>query len=107
MVVTIIHPGLANISRETLTTRLAKMYKVEPEVVSVFGLKTAFGGGRTAGFALIYDSVDALKKFEPKHRLAKKGFAKVTKSARKQRKERKNRAKKVRGKKKADVLGKK
>ena len=28
-----------------------------------------FGGGKSTGFGLIYDTVDAAKKFEPKYRL--------------------------------------
>ncbi len=69
--------------------------------VTVFGFRTAFGGGKSTGFALIYDSLDAAKKFEPKYRLVRQGVMTVEKSARKQRKERKNRAKKFRGTKKA------
>ena len=46
------------------------MYKTTPDVVSCFGFRTHFGGGKTTGFALVYDNMDLLKKFEPKHRLA-------------------------------------
>ncbi|ORX55220.1 hypothetical protein DM01DRAFT_1321351 [Hesseltinella vesiculosa] len=105
MVVDIIHPGVANISREALREKLGKMYRADKEVVSVFGLKTHFGGGVTTGFALIYDNVEALKKFEPKHRLARIGLAEPGKGGRKQRKEKKNRAKKFRGTKKAAAAG--
>jgi small subunit ribosomal protein S24e len=28
-----------------------------------------FGGGKSTGFGVIYDNVDAAKKFEPKYRL--------------------------------------
>ncbi|CAO3617004.1 unnamed protein product [Mucor hiemalis] len=77
------------------------MYKSDKEVVSVFGFKTHFGGGKTTGFALIYDNVEALKKFEPKHRLVRIGLAEAPKGGRKQRKEKKNREKKFRGVKKA------
>lgn len=28
-----------------------------------------FGGGKSTGFGLIYESIDAAKKFEPKYRL--------------------------------------
>jgi small subunit ribosomal protein S24e len=71
MVVDVIHPGLANVSREDLREKLGKMYKTNKDVVSVFGFKTHFGGGRTTGFGLVYDNVEALKKFEPKYRLAR------------------------------------
>ena len=30
-----------------------------------------FGGGKSTGFGLIYDSVDNAKKFEPKYRLVR------------------------------------
>ena len=36
-------------------------------------MKTAFGGGRSTGFALMYDNLAAAKKFEPKHRLKRVG----------------------------------
>jgi small subunit ribosomal protein S24e len=80
---------------------------------------------QSSGFALIYDSADALKRFEPKHRLvavratfrkgddapadltqiwpwparrwAQAGLATKREGSRKQRKEKKNRMKKFRG----------
>ncbi|KAI8994502.1 ribosomal protein L23/L15e core domain-containing protein [Pilobolus umbonatus] len=97
MVVDVIHPGLANISRDELRSKIGKMYKADKEVVSVFGLKTHFGGGKSTGFALIYDNVESLKKFEPKYRLVRLGLAEAPKGGRKQRKEKKNRQKKLRG----------
>ncbi|KAL1927781.1 hypothetical protein VTP01DRAFT_165 [Rhizomucor pusillus] len=100
MVVDVIHPGRPTISRDELREKLAKMYKAEKDVVSVFGFKTQFGGGKTTGFGLIYDSVESLKKFEPKYRLVRIGLAEAPKGGRKQRKEKKNRAKKFRGTKK-------
>lgn len=65
----ILHPGHAGIAKSDLSERLAQLYKASKEQVSVFGLRTHFGGGKTSGFALVYDSVEALKKFEPRHRL--------------------------------------
>jgi small subunit ribosomal protein S24e len=97
MVLDVIHPGLPNVSKVNLCDKLAKMYKADANAVVCFGFKTAFGGGRSTGFALIYDNVDAAKKFEPKYRLARKGLVTITKTGRKQRKEKKNRAKKLRG----------
>lgn len=47
------------------------MYKCDKNTVVVFGFKLAFGGGKSTGFALIYDSVDVAKKFEPKYRLVR------------------------------------
>jgi hypothetical protein len=40
------------------------MYKVPKETVQTFGFRTQFGGGKSTGFALIYDSEADLKKFE-------------------------------------------
>lgn len=74
-----------------------------PDVVFVFGFRTNFGGGKSTGFALIYDTLDFAKKFEPKHRLARHGLYEKKQQTRKQRKERKNRMKKVRGTKKSKV----
>jgi len=101
MVVDILHPSRANVSKDELREKLAKMYKVEKEVIFVFGFRTAFGGGKSTGFALIYDTLEAAKKFEPKYRLVRHKLAEAQKTSRKQRKERKNRAKKFRGTKKA------
>ncbi|KAF9539682.1 ribosomal 40S subunit protein S24B [Mortierella hygrophila] len=101
MVVDIIHPARANISKDELREKLAKMYKVDKEVVFVFGFRTAFGGGKSTGFALIYDNLESAKKFEPKYRLVRHGLMEIKKASRKQRKERKNRSKKLRGTKKA------
>lgn len=50
------------------------MYKTTPDVVFVFGFRTQFGGGKTTGFAMVYDSLDYAKKNEPKHRLARVSF---------------------------------
>ncbi|CAF1526088.1 unnamed protein product [Rotaria sordida] len=58
---------------------------------------------KSTGFALIYDTLDFAKKFEPRYRLARQGVVEPKKVARKQRKDRKNRMKKVRGTKKAAV----
>lgn len=62
------------------------MYKASKDQVNVFGLQTQFGGGKTTGFALVYDSPEALKKFEPHFRLVRVGFAsKIEKPSRQQR----------------------
>src|SRR5277367_4268792 len=82
----ILHPGRANISKEELRGKLAEMYKANKDQVNVFGLRTQFGGGKTTGFALVYDSPEALKKFEPHYRLVRVGMAsKIEKPSRQQR----------------------
>ncbi|KAM3071438.1 hypothetical protein ACMFMF_007909 [Clarireedia jacksonii] len=86
MVVDILHPNRANISKDELREKLAGLYKANKDQVNVFGLQTQFGGGKTTGFALIYDSPEALKKFEPHYRLVRVGFAsKIEKPSRQQR----------------------
>ncbi|KAH9486919.1 40S ribosomal protein S24 [Psilocybe cubensis] len=101
-VVDILHPSRPNVSRAELSEKLAALYKTDKNRVVTFGLRTQFGGGRSTGFALIYDDEASQKKFEPKYRLVRSGLeAKVDKPSRKLRKERKNRAKKLRGTKKS------
>ncbi|KAF1383025.1 hypothetical protein PFLUV_G00149940 [Perca fluviatilis] len=94
MVVDVLHPGKATVPKTEIMEKLAKMYKTTPDVVFVFGFRTQFGGGKTTGFAMVYDSLDYAKKNEPKHRLARHGLYEKKKTSRKQRKERKNRMKK-------------
>ena len=97
------HPRQPTVKKTEIREKLAKMYKTTPDVVFVFGFRTNFGGGKTTGFGLIYDTLDYAKKFEPKHRLARHGLYEKKTQTRKQRKERKNRMKKVRGTKKSKV----
>ncbi|CUS13799.1 unnamed protein product [Tuber aestivum] len=95
---------LVDVSKEDLRTKLSVMYKADKNQVSVFGFRTQYGGGRSTGFALIYDSYEALKKFEPHYRLVRFGEAtKIEKASRQQRKQRKNRAKESRGTAKAKM----
>merc|ERR1711915_940449 len=103
MIVDVLHPGRATVSKQEIREKLARMYKTTADVVFAFGFRTNFGGGKTTGFGLIYDSLDFAKKFEPKYRLARHGLYSRERPARKQRKERKNRQKKVRGTKKAKI----
>lgn len=55
-------------SKDELREKLAAMYKAPKDQVIVFGFRTQFGGGKSTGFALVYDTKEALK-FEPKYRL--------------------------------------
>nr|CAD7427001.1 unnamed protein product [Timema monikensis] len=103
MVVDVLHPGQPSVKKTEIREKLGKMYKIAPDLVFVFGFRTAFGGGKSTGFGLIYDTLDFAKKFEPKHRLQRHGLFEKQKATRKQRKERKNRMKKVRGTKKTKV----
>jgi small subunit ribosomal protein S24e len=71
MVVDVLHPGRAPVSRSELSEKLGKLYKVDKARVIPFGFRTHFGGGRSTGFALIYDDEAAQKKFEPRYRLVR------------------------------------
>ena len=65
---------------------MADLYKSNKDQVSVFGFRTQYGGGKSTGFALVYDSSEALKKFEPHYRLVRIGAAdKIEKPSRQQR----------------------
>jgi small subunit ribosomal protein S24e len=58
-----------------LKERLAKVYEVkDPNTIFVFKFRTHFGGGKSTGFGLIYDNLEAAKKFEPKYRLIRVCF---------------------------------
>eukprot|EP00931_Biecheleriopsis_adriatica_P066896 TRINITY_DN4112_c0_g1_i4.p1 TRINITY_DN4112_c0_g1~~TRINITY_DN4112_c0_g1_i4.p1 ORF type:complete len:134 (-),score=44.37 TRINITY_DN4112_c0_g1_i4:60-461(-) len=102
-VLDIIHPGMANVSKKDLSEKLKTMYKVhDVQCIQLFGFKTAFGGGRSTGFGLIYENLDKMKKFEPKYRLKRAGVGgDKTGTGRRGKKDMKNRAKKVRGKEKS------
>lgn len=53
-----------------LKEKLSRMYEVkDPNAIFVFKFRTHFGGGKSTGFGLIYDSVENAKKYEPKYRL--------------------------------------
>merc|ERR1711908_102757 len=75
MILDVHHPGLATPDKEKLNEMIAeylskaKGHKADKEATVIFGMKTKFGGGRSSCFALVYDSVVAAKKYEPKHRL--------------------------------------
>ncbi|GAB5030645.1 40s ribosomal protein [Nannochloropsis oceanica] len=98
MIIDVLHPGRANVPKAELQEIIAGMHKgAKPETTFLFGFRTAFGGGKSTGFALIYDTVEDAKKFEPKHRLVRAGLKEKKETSRKQIKEAKNRGKKIRG----------
>src|SRR6266850_1887559 len=70
-IVDVLHPSRSPISRAEVSEKLAGIYKADKARVVTFGFKTHFGGGRSTGFALIYDSEEVQRKFEPKHRLVR------------------------------------
>jgi len=103
MVVEVLHPNRATVPKSEITEAVAKMYKKDDKCIYVFGFRTAFGGGKSTGFGLVYDSLEDALDIEPKYRLIRAGLREKVGGSRKQRKELKNRKKKVRGTKKAKV----
>lgn len=82
----VLHPNRPNVSKDELRGKLSELYKSDKDQVSVFGFRTQYGGGKSTGFALIYDSAEAMKKFEPHYRLVRYGQAqKIEKASRQQR----------------------
>lgn len=70
-VLDVLHPSRPNVSKAELSEKLAALYKTDKNRVVTFGFRTQFGGGRSTGFALIYDDEASQKKFEPKYRLVR------------------------------------
>eukprot|EP00978_Attheya_sp_CCMP212_P016250 scaffold42383_cov62-Attheya_sp.AAC.5 len=97
MIVDIIHPGRANVPKSELQEVVGGMFKADAKLTVLFGFRTKFGGGKSTGFCVIYDSEEALRKFEPKHRQIRSGFIEKKETSRKAMKEAKNKGKKVRG----------
>ncbi|EHA99249.1 40S ribosomal protein S24 [Heterocephalus glaber] len=61
--------GKAMIPKAEIREKLTKLYKTAPDVIFVFRFRTHFGGSKTTGFGMNYDSLDYAKKNEPKHNL--------------------------------------
>lgn len=83
-VVDVHHTGAKPVSKTELREHIARLHKVDGKTVVVFGFKTAFGGGRSTGFGLIYDSAADLTKMEPRHRLMRLKLAQKKTRTRKQ-----------------------
>ena len=100
----VLHPNGAAPTKLQVRELLLKKFKVQDEkTIYLYGFQTAFGGGITTGFGLIYDTLEDALDAEPRYRLVRAGLADKKTGSRKQRKELKNRRKKVRGKAKAKV----
>ena len=100
-VLDVYHPGKASVSRVQLRKLVSQKFGCPEQNVITFGFKTKFGGGKSSGFGLIYDSSDELMKYESKVRLVRNGLVQpVTKKGRRLKKEEKNKRKKIFGVKK-------
>ena len=94
-VIEVSHQGRPSISRPELKELLSKMFKVaDPQTIFTFGFKTAFGGGRSVGFGIIYDNLEAAKRLEPRFRLVRNDLAPKPEPSRKPQKEAKKKARK-------------
>nr|CAH7715825.1 unnamed protein product [Callosobruchus chinensis] len=58
MVVDVLHPGQPSAKKTDIRERRVKMYKLIPDTVFVFEFRTSFGGGKSTGLGLIYDTLD-------------------------------------------------
>mmetsp|Transcript_124243 Transcript_124243/g.175232 ORF Transcript_124243/g.175232 Transcript_124243/m.175232 type:complete len:136 (-) Transcript_124243:247-654(-) len=105
-VVEVTHSDRGTVPRKVLQSKIARMYKVKDDnLVILWGFNSVFGGGKTRGFGVIYDSLEIMKKYELRYRLVRLGLANKKTGSRKQLKERKNRMKKFRGSKKSKAAG--
>ena len=100
------HEGRAAPTRAEVNKHLAARYQVTDEKrIVTFGFKNGAGGGRTTGFALIYNSLEEMKKMTPAYVLIRNKVipAPAASKSRKTLKERKNKMKKKRGAAKAEL----
>ncbi len=65
---------MPNVAKKVMKEKLAAMFKSKDENIYIFGMKTKFGGGRSSGFACIYDNLDARKLFDTKAGLLRVRF---------------------------------
>merc|ERR1719272_518968 len=91
----VLHPDSGNISKASIKTALAQKLKSQEDRISVFGMQTKFGGGRSSGFALIYASVESKRKFDSKTMCKRDGLISKRPQGRKALKEIKSRKKRV------------
>ena len=99
-VVELSHAGwCGTVPTKLVRKKLAQLYKVsDEETISVFGMKTKFGGGKTTAFGLIYDDLASLKRTEPTYRRLRLGLCeKKNGNPRRGKKDRRKRNKKLRG----------
>jgi small subunit ribosomal protein S24e len=102
--VEVLHEGRPNVPKNEIRAKLATLYKAPEGQIFVWGFQTAFGGGRSSGFGVIYDDMESATKFEPKYRQIRNGTGSRSDESRKLRKDKKNRAKKFRGKERTAIL---
>ena len=67
MVLDVFHTNDGGCSKTELREYIASKFRCEQDNIQLFGFHTKFGGGRTSGFALIYDNRDSIKLLEKKY----------------------------------------
>lgn len=62
---------MAGVKKADIKASLAKKFRCQNQEdrIAVFGLKAKYGGGRSSGFATIYDDLDARKLYDTKPNL--------------------------------------
>ena len=81
MILDVFHPPDLKVTKEQIKEKVKEKFK-KPHI-SIFGMKKLYGGGRTKCFCLVYDSDDAMKKFEPVSRLKRAETEKIPPKERK------------------------
>lgn len=71
MVVYVLHSGKPAAPKKEIWPLLAKVHKTIPDVIVAFGFRTHYGGGKTTGLGLIYESFKYAKQNVPKYRLVR------------------------------------
>ena len=66
MVCDVYYEPKAKITKEHIRKKIAQQFKKQNVVI--FSAKKAYGGGRIRCFAMVYDSEDSMKKYEPPER---------------------------------------
>ena len=67
------HQGMSTPSRRDLVEVLSRLYSRSPELVVVRKIESEYGMGMSRVYAHIYESLDRLKLYEPKHILKRHG----------------------------------
>lgn len=100
----VFHEGKPNVSQNDLKEMISKKFGWDTKNMVLFGFRTAFGGNRSTGFALVYDNQQYLVKYEPIFRLRRHEVVPKRNPRRKPEKEIKRKLKRTRGEEKRKVL---
>ena len=93
------HPNQACAKLGDIKQKISEKYNYPIDQISLFHFRTKFGGGKSSGTLLLYDTKDFKMKLEPKYRLIRDGLVKkVVVPSRKAKKTLKAKIKKLRGK---------